>query len=210
VQFNGVTDFTNAKFRLDLSLNGSKISYLQMDNASLGPASRIFFNGASISLVAVPWKALQKNLQFDPSSYVLLVKSYKDLGWGEDANNCYYSFRKDSQDQKPWGLSKLLDTIAWVSCGYGVRPHYALFLGMAIIIAFAIAFWLGKAIYGPTESQEQPSFVTALFYSAIAFTANSKGMRFRGRYRYLGMAEGIIGWLLMALFLVTLGRIMIG
>ncbi len=52
--------------------------------------------------------------------------------------------------------------------------------------------------------------IASLFYSTIAFTANSKELPLRGRYKYLGIAEGIVVWLLMALFLVTLGRLIIG
>ncbi len=55
-----------------------------------------------------------------------------------------------------------------------------------------------------------PPMIATFYYSVLAFTANAKGLAFKSHYRYVGVAEGIIGWLLRVLFPVTLGRIMIG
>jgi len=100
--------------------------------------------------------------------------------------------------------------LAWLSCGYGVRPHYALLCGMVVILLFSIIYWLGRGVEGFHDIHGHQLMLASLFYSTIAFTANSKGLPLRGQYKYLGIAEGIVGWLLMALFLVTLGRLIIG
>jgi|GEM_PF-6896709 hypothetical protein len=57
---------------------------------------------------------------------------------------------------------------------------------------------------------KMPPMIATFYYSVLAFTANAKGLAFKSHYRYVGVAEGIIGWLLRVLFPVTLGRIMIG
>jgi hypothetical protein len=208
--FNAPANFSCCEFNADLDLNGSRINNLLMKNTSFNSSSRIFLRGASINQMMMGWEQIQERIYFDPSAYLALIKNYRDLGRSDDANDCYYDYRSKSRANKGMGLSKFLDTVAWLSCGYGVRPHYALLLGLGIIIFFAILFWLGSGHEELKKIKGWPSILVALYYSALAFTANAKGLQWSGRYRYLGMIEGIMGWLVMALFLVTLGRIMIG
>jgi len=208
--FDGPSNFSNSQFCSDLDMNGTRINNLIMSNASFNSSSKIFLQGSSISQMMVRWADLKDHIYFNPSAYLALINNYRGLGQGSDANDCYYDYRSLNRANKEMGLSKFLDTVAWLSCGYGVRPHYALILGLCIIIIFALVFWRGHGHEDLKSIEGLPSIVTAVYYSAIAFTANTKGLQWSGRYKYLGMIEGILGWLVMALFLVTLGRIMIG
>jgi hypothetical protein len=100
--------------------------------------------------------------------------------------------------------SKILDGMAWISCGYGVRPRYTVFLSCILIILFALLFWMGDGIVveplnGDIPSiapQENLDFLDNIYFSASVF-------------RYLATIKSILGWLLLAPFLVTLGRTMI-
>ena len=83
-------------------------------------------------------------------------------------------------------------------------------LGSSTVVIFSFIYWAGRGVEGFHDIHGHQLIIASLFYSIIAFTANSKGLPLRGRFKYLGISEGIIGWLLMALFLVTLGRVMIG
>ncbi len=209
-QFLAPTDMTGAVFEKDLMMNGTNINKMLLDESAFNESSRIFLAKADINKLMVSWSLIKDRLSFDTSAYLSLVKNYKDLGQGSDANDCYYEYRYLNQNSKPIGLSKLLDAIAWLSCGYGVRPHYALFCGLFVILIFSAILLLGRGVDGFHNLHGVQLMMASLYYSTIAFTANSKGLPLKGHFRYLGIAEGIIGWLLMALFLVTLGRIMIG
>jgi hypothetical protein len=158
----------------------------------------------------VDWSYIQNIISFDNSAYLALIKNYKDLGRGNDANDCYYEYRYLSQSRKEIGFSKFLDVVAWLACGYGVRPNYTLLCGASVIFLFSIVYLTGRGVEGFQNIHGLELFAGSLYFSTIAFTANSKGLPLRGRYKYLGIVEGIIGWLLMALFLVTLGRVIIG
>jgi hypothetical protein len=158
----------------------------------------------------VSWSQIQSILSYDNSAYLSLVKNFRDIGQSSDANDCYYEYRYLNQNRKGLGVSKFLDMVAWITCGYGVRPHHALACGAAVILIIAFIIWSGKGLEGFSDLSERQKITASLYFSLIAFTANGKGLPFKGNYRYLGMAEGILGWLLMALFLVTLGRLMIG
>jgi len=209
-QFQAPTDLSYAVFNGDLKLNSTKIVRMVLDGATFGKGSRLYLAKADINRLIVSWSQIRDILSFDTAAYLSLIKNYKDLGQSNDANECYYEYRYLNQAQKSIGFSKFLDTVAWLTCGYGVRPHYALFCGMVIILIFALIYWTGRGVEGFHDIHGHQLMIASLFYSTIAFTANSKGLPLRGRYKYLGIAEGIVGWLLMALFLVTLGRLIIG
>jgi uncharacterized protein YjbI with pentapeptide repeats len=209
-QFGAPIDFSGTRFGGDLILEGAQISALNMARAAFRETSEIYLKGAYISQMPIRWSEIQDRIHYDPSAYLSLIKNYKDLGQTDDANNCYYQYRLMSQNQKSLSWPKFVDAVACVSCGYGVRPHRALLLGIGLIFVFALIFWLGAGLEELSGLKGVRSLEVAFYFSVLAFTANAKGLRWVGPYRYLGMLEGIIGWLLMALFLVTLGRIMIG
>ena len=99
-------------------------------------------------------------------------------------------------------------------------PAYAVAWALLTILAFALVFWKGdgirrsaKPLYEPAEQDSVPEHVTfrnALFFSTMIFLSQGP-IDFLpvGRHRYYVILEGIFGWLLLALFLVTLGRVMI-
>ncbi len=117
-------------------------------------------------------------------------------------------------------MSKAVDVLAWLSCGYGVRPGYTVAWAVSTILVFALIFWKGdgirrsaKPLQGPVEKDSVPEraiFRNALFFSTCIFLSQGPiDFLPTGRHRYYVIVEGILGWLLLALFLVTLGRIMI-
>lgn len=88
-----------------------------------------------------------------------------------------------------------------------------------LILVFALIFWKGdgirrsaKPLQGPVEKDsipEERSFATLC--SSVPASSSLKGQSTfcRQEHRYYVIVEGILGWLLLALFLVTLGRITI-
>lgn len=209
-QFQAPADLSSARFERDLSMNSTRITKMVLDDSVFNESSRLFLAKADINRLMVSWSLIRNKLGFDTSAYLSLVKNYKDLGQSNDANDCYYEYRYLNQVHKPLGVSKFLDMVAWLTCGYGVRPHYALLCGVVVILIFAMILRTGKGVDGFADLDERQLALSSLYFSTIAFTANSKGLPLKGHYKYLGIAEGIIGWLLMALFLVTLGRLIIG
>jgi hypothetical protein len=75
-----------------------------------------------------------------------LFENYLRLGWSEDEDDCYYQYRMLDQAGKNWGWPKAIDLLAWLSCGYGVRPGYALAWSLLTILAFGLVFWRGDGI----------------------------------------------------------------
>ena len=134
---------------------------------------------------------------------------------GSQAGKRFYS-REGLKIVLNW--SKLLDALALISCGYGVRPRYTVFLSVFVIILFAFLYWAGNGIVVEPLNGSNPGldqsenlrFPDNIYFSAMVFTAKTQVKWYPvGICRYLATAESILGWLLLALFLVTLGRTMI-
>ncbi|MCX8207772.1 MAG: pentapeptide repeat-containing protein [Methanothrix sp.] len=231
------TRFVNTTFDGDLVLTSSRIYSMQLENASFSASSRIYLNEADFTRMLARWSLIRDHLVYDSAAYLALVKNYKNMEWREDANDCYYQYRRISQSSEPWGLEKMIDVISWLSCGYGVRPSYTIFWSMFMILLFGIIYWIGNGIReiawenlsddemegANTEAQEEDSesahersgerripFSDSLFFSAMSFTAQSPASLYPvGIYKHVSMIEGILGWFLLGLFVVVLSGMLI-
>ena len=219
-KFQDIASFQGAEFDGDLNFKGGSISTLLFEKAALDTHSRIILNDTDFARFKAQWAEIADHVVWDPGAYLALVSNYHSLGWSEDEDDCYYQYRKLDQSHKAWGFSRAVDVMAWLSCGYGVRPGYAVAWALLTILAFALVFWKGdgirrsaKPLYEPEEQDSVPEHVTfrnALFFSTMIFLSQGP-IDFLpvSRHRYYVILEGIFGWLLLALFLVTLGRVMI-
>jgi uncharacterized protein YjbI with pentapeptide repeats len=219
-KFQDIASFQSARFEGDLNFKGGSISTMLLDKAEFGNASRIILNDTDFARFKAHWNEIEEHVVWDQGAYLALVNNYHGLGWSADEDDCYYQYRGLNQDKKPWGWSKTIDLLAWLSCGYGVRPGYAVAWSLLTILAFALLFWRGdgirrsaKPLNEAAEEDSVPERVTlrnALFFSTMVFLSQGPiDFLPLGKNRYYVILEGILGWLLLALFLVTLGRVMI-
>lgn len=211
-----------AQFNKSLMLNNTKIYNLDLKCAQFGSKSRISLTGSSFERVNVWWDDIKDHLVYDGAVFLAFVKSFKEMEHFEDADDCYYQYRRLSQSEKDFGVSKLVDLIAWLSCGYGVRPLFTVGWMIGLIILFGTVFSMegvfeksgscitpsmrdGMEIRSSTKDRPNP-----FYFSLIVFTFQSRGeMRPEGLYKYLAVFEGILGLLLFGLFVVTLTNVMI-
>ncbi len=220
VKFEDIASFQNAAFDSQLNLKSARISTLLMENSRFGKNSKINLNDSDFNRLKAHWDQIKIYVIYDPGVYLALIDNYKGLGWHKDEDDCYFAYRRLEQSGKGIGWSKALDVIAWLSCGYGVRPGNTVVWALSTIFIYALIFWRGdgirrsaKPLQGSPEIDavpERATFKNALFFSTMVFLSQGP-IDFLpvGRNRYYVIMEGILGWLLLALFLVTLGRIMI-
>lgn len=232
-RFVEAANFTGCEFCKNLIFENSRIYTMRLLKTVFTRESRISLHGADFVRLEVRWASIKDRLVYDGAMYLALIRNFKNIEWFEDADDCYFQYRKISQSEKEFyswdgdvlsvNWSKLLDCMAWISCGYGVRPKYTVFLSILIILLFAGLFWTGDSIVVEHISStaigahlaedyriESLSFADHLYFSTMIFTAKTQVKWYpAGIYRYLATIESILGWLLMALFLVTLGRTMI-
>ncbi len=253
VEFMSFAEFEDSHFEGDFLLYGSTISYMKLNGTTFGENSTVHLNNTEIEGFVIPWRTMENHLVFRDEVYMGLVENYKRLDWFQDADECYYHYRKLAQERKVIGWSKAIDYIAWLSCGYGVRPDYTLAWSFSIVLVFGAVFYLGKGLLQyerpdarpgerktgtesaetdlqarikdvtfPLEgdpiqefsnvspSPEYPSLGEAMYFSSLVFIAQAPADYLAlGRYKYLVIVEGVLGWLMLALFLVALGNLMI-
>jgi len=210
-QFNTDASFMESKFEGDASFRGSQFKgYLSLMRARFQEiadfsksqfSSDVYLTEVRLSSVKLDWCSIKEHIVCDGATYLLLVKIFKEQEQIRDADDCYFEYRNKSRLGKKWSdSSKYLDLIASLTCGYGIRPIRTIYLSIALIMVFGGILWLGNNGF---------SLLDSIYYSALAFVADAKGPGLPGLYKYLFMMERLIGWLLMALFLVTLSRVMI-
>jgi hypothetical protein len=220
VKFEDITSFQSVTFDNELNLKSAQISTMLLDKVNFKEDSKIILNDADFKRFKAPWNDIKAYLVYDPGVYLALINNYRGLGWHNDEDDCYYRYRRLNQAEKGLEMSKAIDVVAWLSCGYGVRPSYTVVWAILTILVFGFVFWKGdgirrsaKPLQGAVEIDPVPEraiFRNAIFFSTCIFLSQGP-IDFLpvGRHRYYVIIEGILGWLLLALFLVTLGRIMI-
>lgn len=223
-EFEGLANFAGTHFLGDLNLNSARIDAFVLENTTFGSASRINLKGAEFRRLTAPWSQMKDHLLYDGATYLALVKNYQDLEWFEDADDCYYDYRREAQRRKPFGWGRIIDYLAWITCGYGVRPSYPFVWSIVVMALFGMVFYLGKGIQrqpvkeNPERLKEDSpaegtpaSLHESIYFSALVYLYSTSSVDFRpsGIYRYLVILEGVLGWFFLSLFLVSLGRVMI-
>jgi uncharacterized protein YjbI with pentapeptide repeats len=175
--------------------------------------TNVSLNETDYNQMNVEWSTLKDALIFDGPTYIKLIKNFREMEQFEDADAAYYQYRQLSQKNKEWSFPKLMDVVAGVSCGYGVKPGYPLIWGFILIIVFALVYKLGNGIKRlklKENGDNRVSFWDAFYFSLVTFSTVGYGDWYpEDRYRKFVMIEGVLGWLLLALFIVTLANVMI-
>ena len=170
---------------------------------------------ADFKRIKVSWGSLKELHSFDGLTYIKLIKNFREMEQFKDADDAYYQYRRQSQENKKWSLSKLSDRFMQLSCGYGVKPWRTAAWAVAIVLVFTpFYFWRGgiKRLKENNEVEKQDvSLYDAFYFSMTTFTTLGYGDLYPAdRYRMVAvMIEGLVGWLILALFLVTLANVMI-
>ncbi|NKB72577.1 MAG: hypothetical protein GKR89_36335 [Candidatus Latescibacteria bacterium] len=173
------------------------------------------------------------DIQVTSRLYIQLQDMLRQNGLYEDENNCYYDlknieahyyWRRTGWNPATW-LEPLKYAVLWSTCGYGVRPHYTLYLGGVIVFLCTLCYYQRGAI-SERGLEEMPAdrrnrsqrFRDALYFSLNTFTTVGHGdwyptdniMRL-GRaplvhFRTIAMLQSLIGWVLITVFVISLGK----
>jgi hypothetical protein len=215
--FAGNATFHDTIFIGQFLLDQTKFTSIQLENAWFGKKAKLSLDDSDLtrsssSFLLVSWDSIQNNLEASGPVYLALIRNFKNLEQFDDADNCYYQYRKWRQDETSWTKwSKYNDILAWLSCGYGVKPSYVLGWFIFLIGSFGFISWVGNGLKSESNqySSEKVSLGDAFYYSLMVFIGASTVIKPVGRYKYLLPVERIFGWLLLALFITTLGHVMI-
>lgn len=216
-EFSRYADFEDVRFAEDADFSNVQFKECYFWGDKYG--RKLTLNGTQFSSMQIEWSSIKDHLVYNDAAYLSLIKNFESLGHYADSDNCYYQYREEKQSRENDLGSKILDVSALITCGYGVRPINTFDLSVLVVIIFGIIYWIGKAVpeavYEDLTARYLGSPLQALsisiYFSALAFVTPHASIELRPyRYwKYVVLFEHILGWLLMTLFLVTLGRVMI-
>jgi len=212
--FRGNAYFTDTNFRGNATFFSTEFDEVSFIWTTF---TNVSLNETDYNKMNVEWSTLKDALVFDGATYIKLIKNFREIEQFEEADDATYKYRRLSQANKKWSGSKLKDVVAWASCGYGVKPEYPLIWAFILIMIFTLVYWWGKGIKRLKENDGDKSrvprwaaFYNAFYFSVVTFTTVGYGDWYpEDRYRIVVMIEGVLGWLLLALFIVTLANVMI-
>jgi hypothetical protein len=229
-QFDDGASFYRAEFHRETRFGGARfLGYANFNDSRFGDYAYflgsefqglISLNNTRITDLMIDWGSIRGHLVYNEAAYQALIQRFWASGNFDDYYNSYYQFRRLKQSYEPMGITKAIDILAWIICGYGVRPLRALGSGLMIIILFGIIYWKIKLVprFNGTilaESRTRgestiSALEEAIYFSTMMFvTRPPYGLHPAGRWRYLIILEYVSGWLTMALFLVIMARLMI-
>ena len=207
-------DFGRARFEKNLNLSSAKIYTLRLSDAIFAEGSNIYLKDFNFNRIVVRWNSIRDHLPFNGSVYLTLIKNFRNLEQFKDEDNCYYQYRKEKQARTKKIFPRLVDGLVWLSCGYGVRPSHTVLLSVIIMVIFTVIFWASSALqFSAAVASHHAASISlydALYFSSMMFLGrNPQNLSIVEGYEYLTVFETLLGWLLMALFLVTLSKVML-
>jgi hypothetical protein len=181
----------------------------------------------------IKWDNIHK-LAYDNTAYQLLIENLRNLGFNKDADNCYYQFRVDQfqhwQPEIQDSLAYSIDGMAWISYGYGKKPHYP-FIWSLIFIGFFGFFWrsmgLGTREWPPVARLKNGNnnngklLLHALAFSLTVFLSGTKLFidppnipvlqgRWASIVRPAFIIERVLGAFFSILFFLAIGETIVG
>lgn len=208
--FNGDADFSRSQFdktaffnadthfkkevKLD-EVKGSRLRFEARFDDSLN--EQLSLKNSDISFIFAPWDSIKNHLAYHGSAYLALIRSYNNLEYFEDADNCLFQYRVKKRKNLSL-MRKAADYIICCFLGYGVRPQYPLFLGLGIIIFSSFIYWSGN-------QASSYKFEPILLSLAIFFTQTGMD-ELTGLYKGISIIESAFGVLIIACFFVSLAK----
>lgn len=253
-KFNEKADFSNTNFKGDSNFANMTIGKeIKFYNAMFeGDASfygdqfdgdAFFLNATfdeTLNLITSKYRNLYirwadvNALKYDDTTYLLLIRNFNNIGFFEDADNCYVEYKAEHRKQ-PWhtqgeAILKLIDWMSEILYGYGVRPMNPLFISCILILLFG-SFWWSYGVGGIEVDDGRGTskrnklekildvlepfiFSSTLFLSGPKFLLNPPDLpknmdKHRSLTRRMFYLEQFLGAIFLVLFIIALGRTII-
>ena len=111
-KFKGGAYFNYAKFDVGVYFTESKFDkYATFWEAEFGGVAyfgqaqfckELDFGRLNFNKLYISWGSIKENILYDGPAYLALIKNFKDIEQFNDADDCYYQYRKKSQARKKW------------------------------------------------------------------------------------------------------------
>jgi len=90
-KFSGIFDISSARFKGIAEFDALNLYHEQ---PQFGEGCKIRLNDASFFRLMVHWKDIKDHIEAaNPPDYSTLIKNYAELGWFDDADDCYLAYK---------------------------------------------------------------------------------------------------------------------
>ena len=221
--YGGNVTFSESAFEEDVSFANTKFN------------GNINLTSVKFNKITILWKQIKDHLICDNLTCSKLMKHFDEQRMLDAVDGAYFFLKDQERMEKPWYFRYPEFWFIQLTCGYGVKPGYTLLWSLGIIILFAFFYTLRFNSIKEIEKElrypkrpKVPREVRGRFrkrlYDAFYFSVHTfiigvvsdwhptdefliKTKRVRlFKFRTLSMIEGVLGWVLLVLFVVTLTR----
>ena len=210
-KFNGRADFGSSSFNEDADFQGSNFT----ETANFKDSQfnkKLNFRFIGFNKLIFDWYSIKNHNLFtaDKDSFIILINHFKNMGDVASADDCYYHYRNwRKTSDSLFSINWFTDRIFLISCGYGVKPLYTIILSFVLILIFSFIYKRNGIVQ---KLGKNASHMDALFFSAsIFFTLPPTPTiwSYSERWRFFVLLEDTMGWILMTLFIVTMGNVIL-
>lgn len=142
--------------------------------------------------------------------YRILKQYFMSTGRYDDASWAAFKEKQSERRQllKDGNIAYIPSLIMAFTCGYGERPQRIIIFSIAVILTYAILYYLTDAI-GPLKIPRPITFWDCLYFSTVAFTTVGFGditVKLKPFFEMLVATQAFLGVFVMGLFVYTLTR----
>ncbi len=225
-QFDLTTDFNNSQFFNNANFSGAKfLDDVTFENTNF--EAKLLLNKAKYKKLYIRWRDMptpgyqsgayernhkSENPDYEDATFLLLIENFKNLGFFEDADNCYYCYRKQRLGDLS-GIYKLFDWILGLSYGYGVKPLKPLMWFFIFFLVFGLLYATFPNVIGFANSNST-SPIDAFIVSSQVFLSGTKLVDnpdyiSTGIPLWIFTIEKLTASLFFAMFLISFSRTII-
>ncbi|HQN30475.1 MAG TPA: pentapeptide repeat-containing protein [Methanothrix soehngenii] len=144
--FDKEANFNDVVFKGDVSFYSSFFNGVAFFEKTI-IQGRLSLTKTKYDKLFIRWYNIVDGLEYDDAAYMTLLKNFKDLGYLEDYDSCYFQYRKEHRGQ-PWpgigsfevSVRKFLDIFLEYFYGYGKKPLLPLAWSLGVVLVFGI-YW---------------------------------------------------------------------
>jgi uncharacterized protein YjbI with pentapeptide repeats len=221
--------FYGTQFKEDVDFDSAKFN--EFGDFSLAKfEKKIYFNHVNFARILINWENIKDKFISDGPTYFAMIKNFKDIEQYVDADSCYYQYRDIKRKSEPMGNSKILDYMAWLSCGYGVRWLNTIITAIMILMLFGVYYEsyyviglirnyiFSKNIKVVDYYDIKIKLLNSFYFSIVMLlslpsewfpSGKDEFSKLLRRHMFSAVLERLIGWGLMLLLIGTLSRLMI-
>lgn len=224
-EFQKVFDMRMTSFNERLIFMGAGFESISFSGISLNPDLTVM-NWNQIAGRIVEYRETETDAGVDVSyvklsedvkaQYLYVSNLFKNNGQFSDGDNAYYKYKIVEKQLMDSGWEKFKSRLVDLICGYGTKPWNSIKVGVLVIIGFAFLYFLGDNISDFYEKYAlmKDDITTSpgrRLWNSIYFSLNTFTTVGTGDYvpktttaMFLSMLEGFIGYIVMALFMITM------